>query len=316
MHRVLGAGLLCTGLLCAGLLFGCAPTLQPPGPVATIPALGSQGFVTRDGLVLPVRCWQPVEGAPRAVVIALHGFNDYAKAFDAPGQYLAGQGIAVYAYDQRGFGASPHVGLWAGTERMVADVADIAAEIGRRHPGVPLHLLGDSMGGAVAMVAATGPAPPRVDSVILVAPAVWGRETMPLPHRVALFLSAHTVPWLTLTGRGLKIRASDNIEMLRALGRDPLVIKETRVDAIHGLADLMDAALAAAPRLRIPLLLLYGDKDEIIPREAVARTIDALPHDADTQRKVVFYPDGYHMLLRDLKAQVVWDDILLWIGLP
>ena len=76
------------------------------------------------------------------------------------------------------------------------------------------------------------------------------------------------MPGLTLTGRGLKIKPSDNIAMLRALSRDPLVIKETRVDTIYGLVDLMDAALASAPLLDVPLLVMYGAKDEIVPQDA------------------------------------------------
>ncbi len=66
---------------------------------------------------------------------------------------------------------------------------------------------------------------------------------------MALWIGARLMPGLTLTGRGLGIKPSDNIAMLRALSRDPLVIKETRVDTIYGLVNLMDAALAAAPRL-------------------------------------------------------------------
>src|SRR3546814_14828012 len=64
---------------------------------------------------------------------------------------------------------------------------------------------------------------------------------MPVHQRAALWLSARLFPSARLSGRGLGIQASDNIEMLRALGRDPLFIKETRVDAIHGVVNLMDA---------------------------------------------------------------------------
>src|SRR5262249_57745450 len=95
---------------------------------------------------------------------------------------------------------------------------------------------------------------PEVGGVVLSAPAVWGRATMDLLPRLALWAGVRLVPGLILTGRGLKIQASDNIAMLRALARDPLVIKETRVDTIYGLVDLMDAALDSAPFLEGPLL--------------------------------------------------------------
>jgi len=142
-----------------------------------------------------------------------------------------------------------------------------------------------------------------------VAPAVWGRETMDPLYRATLWLGAHLMPWQKLTGRGLDIMPSDNIEMLRALGRDPLVIKETRIDAVYGLANLMDTALAAAPRVRAPLLVLYGARDEVIPKRPTRLMIQRLagPH------RFAFYGEGYHMLLRDLQAETVWRDVLAWV---
>jgi alpha-beta hydrolase superfamily lysophospholipase len=104
--------------------------------------------------------------------------------------------------------------------------------------------------------------------------------------------------------------------MLRALARDPLVIKETRVDAIKGLVDLMDQALASAPRLDEPTLLLYGKRDEIIPPEPIRRMIAALPQNGAARRRIAWYPGGYHMLLRDLDAAVVLRDIESWIADP
>ncbi|MFN3076755.1 MAG: lysophospholipase, partial [Alphaproteobacteria bacterium] len=289
----------------AAIVSACTPGIQPGGPVAVPPSLCDQWFTTRDGMALPVRSWQPETEPPRAVLLALHGFNDYSNAFNTAGPFLAKQGILVYAYDQRGFGRAPYPGLWPGTQRLIDDLHDIAQAIRQRHPGIPLHLLGDSMGGAVVMVASTSPTPPPHDGLILVAPAVWGRSTMPWPHRIALFLTAHTMPWLKLSGRGLRIVPSDNIEMLRSLSRDPLVIKETRTDTVHGLADLMDEAVAAAKRLGGPTLLLYGARDEVVPENAMAEAIRSLPP-APT---VAVYEEGYHMLLRDLKASVPLGDI-------
>jgi hypothetical protein len=92
-----------------------------------------------------------------------------------------------------------------------------------------------------------------------------------------LWAAAHSLPWLELSGRGLDIRPSDNVPMLRALGADPLVIKETRVDALWGVTNLMDRAAASAPALPAPALILYGEHDEIIPREAFCAALRRLP---------------------------------------
>ncbi len=288
-------------------------------PVAAAPAepqFTGDHFIADDGTALPLRQWLP-EGRVKAVVLALHGFNDYSRAFEIPAPAWAADGIATVAYDQRGFGAGPSPGSWAGTRRLDADAAEAAGILHRRYPGVPLFLLGESMGGAVVITAVTGAAGaprPDCDGIILVAPAVWGRSTMSVFERVALWGAYEVIPDMTFTGQGLHVQASDNIPMLRALGRDPLFIKATRVAAIKGLVDLMDAALAAAPQMTVPSLLLYGGRDEVIPEEPTKLFIEHLPPAGPASRRVAWYPDGYHMLLRDLEGPVVMRDVESWIA--
>jgi len=272
-------------------------------------------FVTADGLVLPLRSWQP-ESPPTAVILALHGFNDYSKAFRGPASDWAAAGIVTYAYDQRGFGAGPYRGLWPGSDALMADLTDAARALKARYPHLPLYLLGESMGGAVIMAAMASEDPPPADGIVLAAPAVWARSAMPWYQRSLLWLSAHGMPSLELSGRGLKIQPSDNIEMLRGLGRDPLVIKETRVDAVYGLVDLMDRALAAAPAIEGPALLLYGQHDEIVPRDPTFQLWRELPAAEHPVQRQALYDNGWHMLLRDLEAHIVRQDIAAWIADP
>ena len=307
------AAALCLLLLgaCAGGGLGHMP--RAPGLAPAEPQLAADYFVADDGVRLPLRVWQP-EGAVTATILAVHGFNDYSNAFAGPAEEWAKHGIVTYAYDQRGFGQAPDRGFWVGAARLDEDLANASRLVAARYPGVPHYLLGESMGGAVVMTALAGPDPPMADGIILAAPAVWGRATMNVFERVALWTAYEVVPGLTLTGRGLNIVPSDNIAMLRALARDPLVIKATRVDTLKGLVDLMDRALAAAPRLHTPMLLLYGKRDEIIPPEPIRRMIAELPR-RDRQR-IAWYPDGYHMLLRDLDAPLVLRDIESWIADP
>jgi alpha-beta hydrolase superfamily lysophospholipase len=294
-------------VICTALaLDACAPRLQDPGPDPTrsmTPHLTADHFATSDGISLPLRRWLPAD-RPRAVVAALHGLNDYSNAFADIGAFLAGRGIAVLAYDQRGFGAGPEPGIWPGTDKLTADLRDFLSAVHTAFPGVPVHALGESMGGGVLMAAWAQDSFPA-DSVILVAPAVWGRPTMPF----------YQTAWLRVSGRGLERHPSDNIEMLRALGRDPLVIKETRVDAIWGITNLMDAALAGARVYDAPSFILYGANDDIIPATATLEMLAELPPPHGT-RKVAIYDAGYHMLLRDLEAQTPWRDILAWLDNP
>jgi alpha-beta hydrolase superfamily lysophospholipase len=118
---------------------------------------------------------------------------------------------------------------------------------------------------------------------------------------------------MTIAGGGfVKVTASDNRQALVRLSTDPLTLHETRVDAIKGLVDLMDRALAAAPRFKAPALVLYGGHDELVPARATAATWRALP--AGPVR--AFYPGGYHLLLRDKDRAVPIGDILAWIRDP
>lgn len=283
------------------------------GPPIGPPALADDAIVAPDGARLPLRRWLP-EGRPNAVILALHGFNDYSNAFTGPGAFWVERGIATYAYDQRGFGAAPNRGRWVGQDTLIADLKAALAAVRTRHPGVPVYLLGESMGGAIVMNALAGAEPPEASGAILVAPAVWGRDHMgPIPYAFLWFFS-HTIPWYTLTGQGLRIVATDNRELARQLALDPMVIKETRFDTIWGLVDMMGNGYAAARSLKGPVLVLYGDKDEIVPDRPIYDMLREIPETA--QLTVALYADGYHMLLRDLNALSRLQDIAAWIEEP
>jgi acylglycerol lipase len=200
---------------------------------------------------------------------------------------------------------------------MTSDAILAASLLRRRYPDTPLYLLGESMGGAVAVLAAAGPAPAPVDGIILAAPAVWGRQTMNVFERIGLWVIGQ-LPALEFTQRSIpyKIHPSDNVPMLRALGADPLVLKQARTDTLAGVVDLMSAALARAPRLAVPALILYGEKDEIVPRDAIASFVETLPANASRRQRVALYPKGYHMLLRDLQGATVLADVAAWIRNP
>ncbi|WP_240342497.1 alpha/beta hydrolase [Methylococcus sp. EFPC2] len=291
-------------------LLACGQAPIRSGPAARQPVLARAHFVASDGAVLPVRAWLP-NGPARAALVALHGFNDYSRFFASTGEFLARHGVASYAYDQRGFGLAPGNGSWAGTPIYTRDLKEFTDQVRLRHPGVPLQILGESMGAAVAIAAMTSQDPPAADGLILSAPAVWGRQTMPWYQKWALELLVRLAPGLRLTGEGLHIRPSDNLDMLRHLGRDPLVIKATRLDAIYGLADLMGQALDQAKKLEGPVLILYGERDEVVPRDPIRRMLARLPPTA--RHKLALYEEGYHLLLRDLHADRPREDILAWL---
>src|SRR5262249_40216155 len=76
------------------VLGACAPRWQPPSTESAAPQLLADRMVMTDGAALPLRQWQP-KGEPKAVILALHGFNDYSFSFDAPAKDWAAAGIAT-----------------------------------------------------------------------------------------------------------------------------------------------------------------------------------------------------------------------------
>ncbi len=293
-------------LLLILILAACAPRVEGVGPVIAEPAIQADAFVMADGYRLPYQAEIPEN--PRAVLIALHGFNDYANAFTDAAAAWAQAGIAVYAYDQRGFGRTTGRGLWHGAAAMTADLATVADLLRARHPGVALVALGESMGGAVLLAGLTDPGLPRpdIDRAVLSAPAVWGRAVMPWWQRWALDLFSNTMPWLEIAPR-IRRTPSDNIDMLRALSRDPHFIRRTRIDAVHGLVALMDRAYAGVPDLGPDTLILYGLNEDILPDNVWRGAISRLTPGAGW--RLALYDTGYHMLTRDLNADRVIADI-------
>ena len=305
-------------LLCSMVLTGCTvvdalrPTpLDLPLDAPIPPTLR---FTLSDGMVLPARAWLPPPGTQwRGVILALHGYTDSRDCWEIPGPQFAAAGYAIYAPDQRGFGGAPDRGQWAGTIRMVNDAAALTAQLRAAHPNLPVIVMGESMGGAITALLAARPGQ-AADAYVLVAPAVWGWQEMD-PAVAATLLAADAVApnWAPDPGQlGREITASDNYAALLRMGRDPLTLRRPTVASLRGLVDLMDAAEAAAPSVHGNVLILSGRRDQLVPPRATAHLWEKLP---PTARRA-FYPNGYHMLLRDRDRALVIADILSWLNTP
>ncbi len=96
--------------------------------------------------------------------------------------------------------------------------------------------------------------------------------------------------------------------MLRALARDPNYLHPPSAREIFGLVRISDLAAKATTGARTPSLLLLGTKDEIVPNRRVRRVYDRMAG----PRNVIEYPQGWHLLFRDLQAERVWRDVADW----
>ena len=276
---------------CTALLLLLALLLSPGGPAGA-------------GEALVMAHW-PSRGPTRAVVLALHGFGDAGDlTFDGAAGYWAGRGITTYAPDQRGFGANASRKQWPGVEALVADAIAEAAELRRIYPGVPLVVVGHSMGGGVALLAAASGM--EADALVLAGPAIAGGDALNPLRRAGAWTIAATLPEKRWTGgRFLRIRVSDNDDALARARNDRRHFGDPSSRELYGLVQLMDRAAAAAPRVTVPTMTLMGSHDEVLRPDAVRRIADRIPG----SRRFVEYPDGWHWLFRDRQAPKVWSDV-------
>lgn len=303
-------------VLLAGALAGCAMRRVQMGPATREPAMegpvGQNGnFTMADGAALPYRAWMPPQ--PHTVILALHGYNDSRDAWEIPAPSFVAADIGIVAPDQRGFGAAPGRGLWAGTDTMVSDAAAMAHLVAARYPTARFAVMGESMGGAVAMVAAARGLFARGTPLVLSAPAVWGAQNMSLAMRGGLWVMRHLLPWASASRPPVPIRASDNRAALEALYKDPLTIHNSRFGTLTGLVNLMSVAQRAASFLPPPALFLYGAYDELVPKQAMLAAWRAVPPGV---ARFCYFRHGWHLLLRDHDRALVIGDIIAWLNDP
>jgi len=265
-------------------------------------------YKASDGADIPYRLWRAKE--PHAAVLLLHGAFDYSAAFDEIGPRLARRGFTALAIDQRGFGATASRGRWVGSERMVADAVETAGFLMSRMPAdLPLFILGESMGGAVAIHAAASRPIRYLRGLVLASPGA-----------LASAFRQRLLGWLAAAARSLAGDAELVFERIsgweltpaaaiRLIG-DPLVMRRVRPDLLSGMADLAFASLEQARKVDLPTLVMVGARDEIVRRSCIRQLFDNLGGEK-TWRVV---PEAPHLLLHWRRSSEVLREAARWMS--
>lgn len=269
----------------------------------------ASSFAGAGGVEIFRRAWLP-SGSPSAVVAIAHGAGEHSGRYAHVADRFTRQGYAVYAIDHRGHGRSQ--GPRALIDRMDNAVADLHRLIefaAGRHPGVPLFLLGHSMGGTVAVSYALTHQD-RLSGLILSGPLA-AIDPVPAPARLAATTLSRIAP------RTPAIRVDSS-----RVSRDPAVVENYRRDPLvhHGklpvrtVAELA-AAIEAFPHrvatIDVPTLILYGSEDGLCPprgSEMLAQRIGS------TEITARCYAGLYHEILNEPEREQVLDDICSWLA--
>ena len=221
-----------------------------------------------DGDTQLRRYWRPAEGAgkPRTAMVLVHGIGEHSGRYDHVGRYLAEQGHDVVGFDNRGHGQSS--GRRGHIDHFGQFLDDVEAVLDdRRSLGVPVVLLGHSLGGLISATYGVS-GRPQPDLLVLSAPALavqaprWQRLAAPVLSKVApkLFVKADLDAGLL----------SSDEEVQRAYRDDPLRVKGATAKLGQEIFTTMVATTAQLDRLTIPTYVLHGADDELVPPAASA----------------------------------------------
>ena len=266
-------------------------------------------FDGRDGARIFWQAWLP-EGEPEAVVLLSHGLAEHSGRYAHVGAGMSGKGLGVYALDHRGHGKSsgPRTQIDS-MDHAVADLHTFAGVVKQRHPNTPTFLLGHSMGGAIAFAYALS-YQDELQGLILSAPAVVIEGVSPV----------------TITAGKLLSKVAPNAGVLKldgtAVSRDPEVVKRYESDPLNyrgkvvartgaELVALADQARRRLPELRLPVLVMQGTADRLVPVKAASLVYD----NVSSPDKAIKTWDGlYHEILNEPEQQQVLAEMIEWIG--
>ena len=265
-------------------------------------------FEGAGGVEIAWQSWLPGR-SPRATVVIAHGVSEHSDRYEHVAARLTGAGYAVYALDHRGHGDSE--GPRAVIDRLERAVADIDTMVGiarAEQPQQNLFLLGHSMGGALAVEYAIAHQD-RIDGLILSAPATALEAASRFELLAGRVLSV-VAPRLGV----FPVDAND-------ISRDPQVVRDYVEDprVFHGklpartvaeLAGAIETMPERVPAIRLPLLVMVGTGDEIVP-PAGSEMVHERAGSAD--KHLITYDGLFHEILNEPEQDRVMDDLVAWL---
>lgn len=252
-----------------------------------------------------------VPAGPRAVLLVAHGLGEHSGRYIGLAADLAPHGIAVWAWDHVGHGLSPgqrgHVRSFADLTHGVARARAAAA---RRFPALPLFLLGQSLGGLVALRALQLHPDAGWSGAILVAPLLRIAQRVPAWQAAAVPLLNRLLPRLPFAS-GIDAGAlSRDATAVAAYRSDPHVHSRVTPRLYTEMLRALRAVAQDAPRLRTPLLFLVPGKDTIVDAAATLAFARGVPGDVTVQPLPAMRHEPLHEVDRHVPVQRIADWVL------
>ena len=235
---------------------------------------------------------------PRYLALVVHGYGEHVGRYAEVADVLVAHGAAVFGPDHVGHGRSAGERvLIEDFEDVVADVHAVAGLARAAHPGVPVVMIGHSMGGLIAARYAQLHAD-GLAALVLSGPVIgdWA-----LPRRL---LALDEIPGTPISPAAL----SRDPEVGAAYAADPLVwhgpMKRPTVEAFARMLDTVSTSGGIGP---VPVLWLHGDEDRLVPLSGSRVGVEELCGDEVTRR---VYAGARHEVFHETNKKDVFADLV------
>lgn len=294
-------------------------------------------LTANDHTRLYVNQWMP-DIPPRAVVMISHGMAEHGGRYARLAQALCAAGLGVYALDQRGHGRTAEagtVGLYAETDgwnKVVGDLASLNQHIGQQHPGLPIILLGHSMGSYISQAYLLH------HSASLHGAILSGSNFQP----VALYRAAQIIARIERARQGLRGRSAlidflsfgsfnkafkPNRTAFDWLSRDPVEVdkyindplcgfrctNQLWIDLLGGLQQISKVSNLAQIDPGLPILVMGGDCDPVSEGKRLKDLAHALREAGCQDVQLTLYPQARHEVFNETNRDEVTADLLAWL---
>ena len=266
-------------------------------------------FDGKGGVSLYAQSWTPADARARMIVV--HGLGEHSGRYLNVVNYFCPRGFAVYGYDHRGFGKSTGTRAYTDSiEDFLDDLDAFLRQIREKMPPMPLVVVGHSMGGLIVLRwAATRD--PVVDAVVSSGAALEVSTPVPGAKLLAAKVFSKIAPKLSMANEVDPAALSHDPAVVQAYVDDPLVIRKITARLAHEIIRSMGETLGQAARVRVPLLLLHGEADQILAASGSRKFHDAMPGAA---KGLHIYPGFYHEIFNEVGKETVFKDMDTWLA--
>jgi acylglycerol lipase len=268
-----------------------------------------EGYFSEQDQSIYYQYWLP-ESPPRAILLVIHGVNEHSGRYQHLAKFFTERGYAAYGLDLIGHGKSSGTRSFAkDLPAFIDPILNYLNMIKEWQPGLPVYLVGHSMGGLIG-------ANILIDHQDIVQGAVLSGPLTLIPEYVSEF-TIKTGKFLSSIMPKMRLLALDS----EGLSRDKAVVQAYRDDPLvyNGkmtarISNVMNDGIARitadGSKIRLPILLLHGSDDSLCDPECSIYLHNLISSD---QNQLIIYDGFFHEVYNEPEQETVFNDVLNWL---